>query len=292
METKNILDVEKFVVACNDMLSGKFLDLNKRLDKFLSVMTNSEDIIDLLADALEDFDDEVEFAKAFSVDKKTGSATVSIPTNETKRLALSAMIFNGIINNQINANQFLETYFQDKQLSPMQCFLEKIIRPYRDIICKTFELDTDITVEDIKRQIEAEKYLQKQEEKHAEEAQFPHLDELLADLVKTSNQILAILKFEKKRTDALDDLEFVVNSIIQACEKRDLMVINGLVIGLNYVSKKFKNTRHLVSDLNVSIYDYYEYLAGATLPKADLEAEDIEYEEDDDEDEDFEEDDD
>ena len=111
METKNILDVEKFVVACNDMLSGKFLDLNKRLDKFLSVMTNSEDIIDLLADALEDFDDEVEFAKAFSVDKKTGSATVSIPTNETKRLALSAMIFNGIINNQINANQFLETYF-------------------------------------------------------------------------------------------------------------------------------------------------------------------------------------
>lgn len=288
METKNILDVEKFVVACNDMLTGKFLDLNKRLDKFLSVMTNSEDIIDLLADALEDFEDEVEFDKAFSVDKKTGVATVSIPTNETKRLALSAMIFNGIINDQINANQFLETYFQDKKLTPMQCFLEKIIKPYRDIICKTFELDTDITVEDIKKQIEAEKYLKKQEEKSAEEAQFPYLDKLLEEIVKTSNQILAILKFEKKRTDALDDLEFVVNSIIQACQKRDLMVINGLVIGLNYVSKKFKNTRHLVSDLNVIIYDYYEYLAGAAAPKEDIDADDIEY----DEDEDFEEDDD
>ncbi|MBQ7328175.1 MAG: hypothetical protein IJX00_04395 [Clostridia bacterium] len=289
METKNILDVEKFVVACNDMLTGKFLDLNKRLDKFLSVMTNSEDIIDLLADALEDFEDEVEFDKAFSVDKKTGVATVSIPTNETKRLALSAMIFNGIINDQINANQFLETYFQDKKLTPMQCFLEKIIKPYRDIICKTFELDTDITVEDIKKQIEAEKYLKKQEEKSAEEAQFPYLDKLLEEIVKTSNQILAILKFEKKRTDALDDLEFVVNSIIQACQKRDLMVINGLVIGLNYVSKKFKNTRHLVSDLNVIIYDYYEYLAGAAAPKEDIDADDIEYDEDE---EDFEEDDD
>ena len=289
METKNILDVEKFVVACNDMLTGKFLDLNKRLDKFLSVMTNSEDIIDLLADALEDFEDEVEFDKAFSVDKKTGVATVSIPTNETKRLALSAMIFNGIINDQINANQFLETYFQDKKLTPMQCFLEKIIKPYRDIICKTFELDTDITVEDIKKQIEAEKYLKKQEEKSAEEAQFPYLDKLLEEIVKTSNQILAILKFEKKRTDALDDLEFVVNSIIQACQKRDLMVINGLVIGLNYVSKKFKNTRHLVSDLNVIIYDYYEYLAGAATPKEDIDADDIEYDEDE---EDFEEDDD
>lgn len=284
METKNILDVEKFVVACNDMLTGKFLDLNKRLDKFLAVMANSEDIIDLLADALEDFDDEEEFEKAFSVDKKTGAVHVSIPTNETKRLALSATIFNSIINNKINANQFLETYFQDKKLSPMQCFLEKIIKPYRDIVCRVFELDTNITVEDIKKQIEAEKYLQKQEEKSAEEAQFPHLDELLADIVKTSNQILAILKFEKKRTDALDDLEFVVNSIIQACEKRDLMVINGLVIGLNYVSKKFKNTRHLVSDLNVIIYDYYEFLAGAASPRQEIEADDIEYE-----DEDFEE---
>ena len=74
--------------------------------------------------------------------------------------------------------------------------------------------------------------------------------------------MLAILKFEKKRTEVLDDLEFVLNSIIKACEKRDLMVVNGLVIGLNYVSKKFRNIRHLVSDLNNLIYDYYEYLAG------------------------------
>ena len=70
------------------------------------------------------------------------------------------------------------------------------------------------------------------------------------------------MKFEKKRTDNLDDVEFIVNSIFQACEKSDLMVINGLVIGLNYTSKKFKNIRHLVNDLNNLIYDYYEFLAG------------------------------
>ena len=99
-------------------------------------------------------------------------------------------------------------------------------------------------------------------EKKQEEAQFPHLDELLSEIVKSCNQMLAILKFEKKRTEVLDDLEFVLNSIIKACEKRDLMVVNGLVIGLNYVSKKFRNIRHLVSDLNNLIYDYYEYLAG------------------------------
>lgn len=264
MEARNILDVEKFVVACNDMLSGKFLDLNKRLDKFLAVMTKSEDIIDLLADCLENFDEDVEFEKAFSVDKKTGGTKVTIPNEDTKRLALSATIFNNIINDKLNANQFLETFFQDKKQTPMQNFLDKIIRPYRDTICKLFELDANITVEDIKNQIEQEKLFQKEEEKKAEAEQFPHLDELLAEITKTCNQVLALLKFEKKRTDTLDDTEFVTNSILKACEKRDLMVINGLVIGLNYVSKKFKNIRHLVADLNGLIYDYYEFLAGDT----------------------------
>ncbi len=262
MEAKNILDVEKFVVACNDMLTGKFLDLNKRLDKFLTVMTKSEDIIDLLGDCLEDFDEDAEFAKAFSVDKKTGAVRVAVPVEDKKKLALSLTIFNDIINDKINANQFLETYFQDKKLTPMQNFLEKIVRPYRDTICKFFALDTDITLDDIKRQVETDEMIKQAEEKQAEEEQFPHLDALLEEVVKSCNQILAILKFEKKRTDVLDDVEFVVNSILQACTRRDLMVINGLVIGLNYVSKKFKNIRHFVADLNNLIYEYYDFLAG------------------------------
>jgi len=267
MEAKNILDVEKFVVACNDMLSGKFLDLSKRLDKFLAVMTKSEDILDLLADCLDEFDEETEFEKAFSVDKKTGSVKVAIPTDDRKRLALFVTIFNDIINDKLNANQFLETYFQDKKLTPMQSFLEKIIKPYRDIVCKLFELQTDITADDIKRQQDAERLMKKEEEKLAEEAQFPHLDELLAEIVKSCNQILAILKFEKKRTEVLDDVEFVVNSIIKACEKRDLMVVNGLVVGLNYVSKKFKNIKASVIELNALIYDYYDFLAMVQMPE-------------------------
>lgn len=276
METKNILDVERFVVACNDLLSGKFLDLNKRLDKFLSVMTQSEDIFDLLGECLTDFDEDAEFSKAFSLDKKTGATKIDIPSDEKKRLALSVTIFNNMINDKLNTNQFLQTYFQDKKLTPTQNFLEKIVRPYRDLICKIFALDTNITVEDIKRQIEEEKVLKKEEEKKVEEEQFPKLDELLSGVVNTTNQILALLKFERKRTDNLDDLEFILNSIIEACTKRDLMVVNGLVIGLNYVSKKFKNVRHLVEDLNNQIYDYYEFLAGGNETAEDAEEEEFE----------------
>ncbi len=260
MEAKNILDVQKFVLECNDILSGKFLDLSKRLEKFLTVMTDSEDLIDFLADCLVDFDDEEELAKAFSLDKSS-NARVYLPSDDKKRLALTVTIFNGISNGKINTNQFLETYFKDRKTTVMQNFLEKIIKPYRDLICKYFEISPDLTQDDIQRELEEERQEKIEEEKRLAAEQFPHLDELMEEIIKVCNQIMSLLKFEKHRTDVLDDVEFVVNSIIKACEVKDLMVVNGLVIGLNYVSKKFKNIRNFVKELNDMIYNYYEYLS-------------------------------
>lgn len=264
MEAKNIIDVEKFVLASNEMLTGKFLDLNKKLGKFLSVMTKSEDVMGYLSECLENFDEEVEFSKAFSIDKKTGAANVVVPNSDKKKVALFVTIFNNIINEKLNQNQFLETYFQDKKMTTMQVFLNSVVRPFRDIIAKHFNVSVNITSDDVAKHIEAQKLLNKQEPELVEEEKedFPYLGELLTEVSNNCERILAVLKFEKKRTDVLDDVEFVVNSIIKACEKQDLMVVNGLVIGLNYVSKKFKSTKALVEELNNMIYNYYDFLSG------------------------------
>lgn len=264
MEEKDEIDrlsVESFVATCNDMLSGKFLDINKKLDQLLAVMAKSEDVLNLLADAIENYDEVEGFAKAFSLDSKTKSVKVTLPTDDMERLALTVTIFNDITSGKLHINQFLETYFKDTKMTNVQNFLEKIIRPFRDIICKKFEIDKNLTKKDVELHKEDEKARIIEEEKQLEEEQFPNLDQLLNDVIKICNQILALLKFEKKRTENLDDLDFILNSILKACEKRDLMVVNGLVIGLNYVSKKFKHVKYLVNDLNNLIYDYYEFLA-------------------------------
>lgn len=275
-EAKNIFEVESFVLECNDILSGKFLDLNKRLDKFLSVMTASSDLMEFLAVALEDFDDEAEFDTAFVLDKKSGEAKFCAPSDDKKRIALTVTILNNIINGKVNSTKFLESYFQDKKNSPLKSFMEKVIRPYRDLICKYFEINPNLTQDDLKKHLEEQKTQNQVQEEVVEKQQFPGLDELMDEIVKTCNQILALLKFEKKRTDVLDDVEFVVNSILSACEKKNLMVVNGLVIGLNYVSKKFKNVKHLVENLNNLIYDYYESLS---LNSEDIFEEETEFEE-------------
>ncbi len=261
MEAKNVIEVEKFVLAGNELLTGKFLDLNKKLDKFLSVMTKSEDVMDFLSECLENFDEEAEFSKAFSIDKKTGAANIVLPNTDKKKVALFVTVLNNIINEKINETQFLETYFQNKKLTPIQGFLTQIVKPFKDIIAKHFDVPVNITTDDVVKHIETERILNQPEEVKEEKEEFPFLKELFAEISNNCERILAVLKFEKKRTDVLDDVEFVVNSIIKACEKKDLMVVNGLVIGLNYVSKKFKSTKVMVEELNNLIYDYYDFLS-------------------------------
>ena len=253
METKNILDVERFVLDCNNMLSGKFFDLTKRLEKLLDVMGESDDILDLLADCMDGFDEDAEFDKAFSLDKKTGATKVSIPSDDKKRLALGVTLFNNLVSKKINENRFLETYFQDRKLTPTQNFLEKVLKPYRDSICKILAVNPEIT------EIEVKKHAEELEPEEVKE-EFPHLNELLEEISKSCNQILSLLKFEKRRTDNLDDAEFVIGAILKECENKDLMVINGLIIGLSYVTKKFKNVKHLVEGLNDLVLNYYDFL--------------------------------
>jgi len=264
METKNIVDVERFVLNVNDMLSGKFFDLSKRLEKLLSSISDSEDMLDVLADYIDGFDYDAEFEKTFALDKKTGATRVSLPVDEKKKMALCITLFNDLVSEKLNANQFLETYFQDKRLTPTQNFLEKVVLPFRDGMCKAFGLSVNLTADEV------DKHAQELEPEKEEVEQLPHLDELLVEVKRICNQILAILKFEKKRTDNLDDTEFIVQAILAASEKRDLMIVNGLVIGLEYVAKKFKNVRHLVEELNDDIFNYYEFLENPTQENAEV----------------------
>ena len=266
MEVKNLVDVQKFVLDCNDMLSGRFFDLNKRLEKFLTTMTKSEDIVDFLAECLVNFDEKSGVEEAFSIDRKTGNARINLPTDDKKKLALFTTIFNDITSEKVNANQFLETYFQNSKFTPTQLFLEILVKPYRDLICKHFEVSPQLTEEDLKKSQKQEEVEQKPASKEMEEEvpeteEFPHLTDILNEEIKSCNQVLALMKFEKKKTDMLDDVEFITNAIIKACENKDLMSVNGLIIGLNYASKKFRNVRHLVQDMNNLIFDYYDYLA-------------------------------
>ena len=83
------------------------------------------------------------------------------------------------------------------------------------------------------------------------------LNELFIKIQTVCDQMISALKYEKKRKSEFDDAEFVINSIIESCNIKNLEVLNGLVIGLNYISKKVKSIKYGLEEVNELIYEFY-----------------------------------
>ena len=250
MDELDLLSVERFVLRCNELLGGRFLDLTQKLDLLMQDIIKSDAIMTYLADALDEYDADAGFSAAFP-ENATEKTKVKLPKDDKQRLALTVSIFNDIDNGKLNLTKFLETYFKDENATPMQNFLNLVIKPFRDAIAKYFDVDVRITEEDIAGHQKETKV-----EEEEEEPELPGLSELCEEIKKVCVSILSQLKFEKKKE--VDDAEFVVNSIIRACELKDLTVINGLIVGLSYVAKKLKAIRHSVDELTTLVYGFYE----------------------------------
>ena len=125
MEEFDRVAVKNFVLSCNDMLSGKFLDIDRKLASVMNAITKSDDILTFLADAITDYDEEKGFESAFSLDPKTKNGKVLLPQNEKERVALTVTIFNDIQSGKINSTRCLETYFKDGRLAPTQNFWKR-----------------------------------------------------------------------------------------------------------------------------------------------------------------------
>ena len=264
MEEIDKISVEKFVVACNDVLSGKFLDIRKKLSLVMKTISDSEEILSLLAESLTDVDEEELFNKTFVIDNKTKNGKACLPSDEKERLAVTVILLNDIQSGKINITQFFETYFRDNSLAPTQNFLVRVLKPFRDIIAKNFGVDVNVNSIDILEHIQENEKNEKDEEVEEvkEEEKYPEIENLMLNIQKTAKEIQARLKFEKKKNDIVEDLDFILNALLKACEGKDLLVINGLILGVNYASKKFKDIRYLVQELNETIYGYYDFLAG------------------------------
>lgn len=259
----NVRKVEKFVADCNDMLSGRFLDFNKKVDNIFRSMTESEDILSFLTNNISDIDGEEVFESAFIVDSKTKNGKLSLPSEEKEKLALFVYVINEISSRKINSNKFLETYFKGGQGTPTQMFLNKIIEPLKNMIADFFKVDKNLTLAELSNKPEEEETFEEEEEDDElnYEEEYTKEDALtlaLNNVVRVCDEIVAKLKFERKHEGEVEDFNFMLSALKRACELKDMLIVNGLILGINYLSRKIKSTNYLVNELNEIVYNIYQ----------------------------------
>lgn len=268
MEEFDKAQVEKFVASCNDMLSGKFLDIKKALSNIVDIVADSDDILSFIAESVPNLDGYDLYESVFVIDPKTKVGKVVLPADEKEKLGITTKVFSELTSGKLNFTKFLETYFKNPSLSPTQSFLDKLVKPFRDIISKHFQVNETLTFKDINKaqkfnfpevnnKIEEE---QEDEEETFDEA-LPGFNEVKKEIERIVGEMQASLKFERKRQDEVEDVDMMLNGLLKACEGDDLLIINALILGIKHATKKIKSVKYLVSDLEDLMYDYCDYLA-------------------------------
>ena len=268
MEEFDKAQVEKFVASCNDMLSGKFLNIKKALSNIVDSVAESDDILSFIAESVPDLEDIDIYESVFTIDPKTKVGKIALPSDEKEKLGITTKVFSELTSGKLNFTKFLETYFKNPNLSPTQSFLEKFVKPFRDIISKHFQINEALTFKDIDK---AQKVSFKEENKPMEEQEedeeetfdetLPGMSDVKKEIKRIVGEMQASLKFERKHQDEVEDVDMMLNGLLKACESDDLLIINSLILGIKHATKKIKSVKYLVSELEDLIYDYCDYLA-------------------------------
>ena len=267
MEEFDKAQVEKFVASCNDMLSGKFLNIKKALSNIVDSVAESDDILSFIAESVPDLEDIDIYESVFTIDPKTKVGKIALPSDEKEKLGITTKVFSELTSGKLNFTKFLETYFKNPNLSPTQSFLDKFVKPFRDIISKHFQINEELTFKDIDKAEKASfkevnnKPDKVQEEEEIFEETLPGICDVKKEIERIVGEMQASLKFERKHQDEVEDVDMILNGLLKACESDDLLIINSLILGIKHATKKIKSVKYLVSELEDLIYDYCDYLA-------------------------------
>lgn len=267
MEEFDKAQVEKFVASCNDMLSGKFLNIKKALSNIVDSVAESDDILSFIAESVPDLEDIDIYESVFTIDPKTKVGKIALPSDEKEKLGITTKVFSELTSGKLNFTKFLETYFKNPNLSPTQSFLDKFVKPFRDIISKHFQIDEELTFKDIDKAEKASikevnnKLDKVQEDEDTFEETLPGICDVKKEIERIVGEMQASLKFERKHQNEVEDVDMILNGLLKACESDDLLIINSLILGIKHATKKIKSVKYFVSELEDLIYDYCDYLA-------------------------------
>ncbi len=280
--------VEKFISACDDLITCKFLVAETKIQKILGLLAETPPVYELVSACMEQFNRDREMSKAF-VQESRGNFVCIMPQEEFKIIALVFCALADINAGRINFMEFVKTFFNDEEgVTCFKRFIGVMIIPFRNLIADAFgypriELDNpaETTLKGTANPQPQQKPVEQKEpqyhvsmEVESRLVRFPsvrntenaeaELGEALAKVCevcqKITGQILEELESFNKRDYRIDELKSICYSIIMATSDHDFDMLRGLTIGLKYASKGVRSIKFLVRELDENVDDFLRIL--------------------------------
>lgn len=266
MELENLAKINNLITNCNELINGKFLLINTKILAILDSINDSEEVYDLLANCMTNFNFESEFNKATL--KNYQAKKITLPDEPEKILPFVFCMLVNIKNNEIDLDNFLKLYYSNlgDKGEQIKCFIQDFIVPFRDLIAKYFNIEVKEMKEETKleeienNQTEELNASIKQEElddKNEEEAEHNKIksNDFIADFFEKTQEfclhISEMLELNLRLPELLvEEIEYIVETLADNVIKHDFNNSLAIITALKLVFTNIKPLRQYVWEIN------------------------------------------
>lgn len=230
----------KFFKACNEMINGRFILSDIKIQNILKTIADSTLLYDLFSKAMTNFSFERELAEAKTSNRVNGGY-FNMPKQRNKILALVFCLLLEVNDKKINLQEFIADNFFSQQgynISYSNFSLVMLV-PFKNAVMQSFKCNEQGEQTELEQhewennQVAMVDVLEQTEQYHeAEKLNYAVLRKALAELVG------AIKVNNKLKTDQKEELLIVSNAIADSINAENIKTISALTIAFEYALKK------------------------------------------------------
>ncbi len=265
---KALKDVRACLASCDELINGRFIFAENIISKILQNISDSPEIYGLIAECMKNFNFDREFNRA-KVKLPTKDGYFIMPESKAIVLPLVFCILVDIRDKKINFHEFLKNYFTSENISEFENFAQTLILPFKNAIMYCFDIDENksetvknLEEEGDKQAENNEEQLQdvKEEEPNKEDEEVNQkVDWFTSGVSIVAKQMMDELQFDKKvQSELKSDALYLLNAILNCCEKKDTNNLSAYIVAVEYVFKPIKSLKFLTKELKAKLIEFYQ----------------------------------
>ncbi len=267
---EKLFSVKNFINLCNELIETKLLFVDKKIEAILEAIATSPEIYELLSECVNQFNKDKEFEKAFTKDSN-GNKVFIMPKEEYKILALVFCLLADIKNGKIEFDQLVADYFSEEPGKlTVSLFMKNVIEPFKNLVKDAFQLQDELEnnlTENLNEQY-GDRELTPEEKLKIVPFPIERSSNYLKDptgicqtFILAKNVAIEMIERlnEEKSNQQIEDVIFMLHSVIISCIEQDFDLLNGLVTGLKYSTKGVRVLKHLMKELEEIVKDQIDH---------------------------------
>ncbi|MBQ8425855.1 MAG: hypothetical protein IJX17_07585 [Clostridia bacterium] len=230
--------LDKFLYATDNILSSKFILIDRNISILLHATVNCEMVYSLIANCMINFDFVEEWKNA------TQENILKFPDEVSKKIAFIFCMLNNIDDRKLDITKVLEHYFSyDADVVPYDLFCKKVIVDFRNSILGLLNIYIDGVNTNEVSELDKETPVEKEEETKNETK--IQMDKMLALVYKLKDEVRKLKKI-KKCSLSKTDVIAIISTLEFAIKSNDLEYFYALVLSIKVLTNYNKILKEIV----------------------------------------------